>query len=797
MEHQDIKSVISTLISKWYYFAIALMITFGLAYLYISAKQKEYLVTTTLRLDDQSLASEGGTQQPKQFLNGVELLANTSAIQDEIGVLTSFSTFNQALLALDFTVSYYAYDSRLGEIGTLWAKEEYPPSFRVNLDYTAPQLIHTPIHISFVDDSTYRVRCDEPEVWMHEFGSGNTAYVGEASFDETVQLNDTLSLPYLKFTLTDLDPEIVAGNKDYYIEIRDIKSLTESYLNRVEVLPIAKNSTIVELNLVGPTVEKETRFLNTLSTIYIENDKQKKSQFGMNTIRFIDKQLGNVSDTLKQVEQTLKSFRNDNRIIDIATTSQNLAQELNQLERDRAKLNVQSEYYRHIARYLENNRDVGDVLAPSAVGIDDHLLGSLLVDLSELYRERNEKQQSTSKLNPVYQLLERKIESTKRTLKENIDQLIESSNIQQRENQRSMARINSTINELPQNEYQLTNINRQFAFSDNIYNYLLQKRTEAGIAVASYVPNKNVIDTARRVGGGPVSPNKMIIYFLALITGLGFPAALVITQDYFNDRIRSRKQLAHFPQYPLVSTIPQGPKGSTIPVAEHPLSSISESFKYTQTNINYFFRDVDVKVIGVTSSIEGEGKSFCSENLATTYALSKQKTILLSFDLRKKKKKPTFPTSDVGIADYVMGNASIADIIQPTEFSNLHVIASREVQFNASLVLGDDKIAELFRVLRESYDKIIVDTPPFNYVSDYLILRPFFDVSLFVIRHNYTKQSTLEQAVDLLRTNQIDHLNFVYNGAQAENVYGYGYGQQPSKKSFSTNGQRKMLKKTS
>ncbi len=793
MENQDIKSVLLNLVRKWYYFAIALAVCLGLAFFYISTKQKEYQVITTLRLSEQSTAS-GGAAQTKQFLNGVELLDQHDAIQDEIGVLTSFSTFRQALLALDFTVSYFSYPNQFGELGVMWAKEKYPPPFRVSLDYSAPQLVHVPIHFEFASDSTYRVWGEAEEGNAHEFGSGEFSYLEDISFDETLRFADTLSLPYLRFSLTDIPEEGLPRINDYYVVIQDIKSQTESYLGRVLVTPIAKNSTIVELAMVGPTVDKEERFLNTLNSIYIENDRQKKSQLGMNTIRFIDQQLNNVSDTLKKVEQSLEEFRNDSRIVNIATTSENLTSELNQLERDRAQLNVQNEYYRHIATYLRNNRDVSDLSAPSAVGINDPSLGNLLVELSSLYRERNEKQQSTSTLNPIYQLLERKIRGTKAALEENISQLIASSAIALRENQRNVGRINQVINRLPENENALTNINRQFSFNDNIYNYLLQKRTEAGIAVASYVPDKNVIDGARRVGGA-VSPNKMIILLLALMVAFGLPATIIVTQDYFNDRISDRKQLVERFKYPLASVISQGPKGSALPVVEHPMSSIAEAFKYTQTNLGYFFREASVKVIGVTSSVEGEGKSFCSENIATTYALAQQKTLLLSFDLRKKGYQRTFPKGKLGVADYVMGNATLSEIIQTTQISNLHVIPPQDLQFNAARVLEDQRMADLFSTLRESYDKIIVDTPPFNYVSDFLLLQPFFDVSLFVVRHNYTKLSTLEQAVDLLRTNQVDPVSFVYNMAPSEKEYGYGY-RPPTKKLFSLSRGRRGAKST-
>lgn len=788
MENQDIKTVLIKLVRKWYYFAIALAVCLGLAFFYISTKQKEYQVITTLRLSEQS-AVNGGVAQNKQFLDGVELLDQHDAIQDEIGVLTSFSTFRQALLALDFTVSYFSYSNQLGEWGTLWAKEKYPPPFRVSLDYSAPQLVHVPIHFSFASDSTYRVWGEAEEGWTHEFGSGEFSYLEAISFDKTLPITDTLSLPYLRFSLSGLPEEGLPRETDFYVVIQDIKSLTESYLNRVMVIPIAKNSTIVELAMVSPTVDKEERFLNTLSTVYIENDRQKKSQLGLNTIRFIDQQLNNVSDTLKKVEQSLEEFRNDSRIVNIATTSENLTSELNKLERDRAQLNVQNEYYRHIAAYLRNNRDVSDISAPSAVGINDPSLGNLLVELSSLYRERNEKQQSTSTLNPIYKLLERKIRGTKAALEENVSQLIASSAIALKENQRNMNRINQVINRLPENENALTNINRQFSFNDNIYNYLLQKRTEAGIAVASYVPDKNVIDEARQVGGA-VSPNKLVILLLALMVAFGLPATIIVTQDYFNDRISDRKQLVRY-KYPLVSAISQGPKSSALPVVEHPMSSIAEAFKYTQTNLGYFFRESSVKVIGVTSSVEGEGKSFCSENIAATYAMAQQKTLLLSFDLRKKGYRRTFPKGKLGVADYVMGHATLSEIIQSTQISNLHVIPPQDLQFNAARVLEDQQMADLFSTLRETYDKIVVDTPPFNYVSDFLLLQPFFDVSLFVVRHNYTKLSTLEQAVDLLRTNQVDPVSFVYNMAPSEKEYGYGY-RPPGKKLFSLSRRKKQ-----
>ncbi|MHA6249442.1 GumC family protein [Pontibacter sp. CAU 1760] len=781
MENENIKSVLIKLSRNWYYFAISLVVFVSLALFYLKTEEELYLVHATVQLADQNSLDKSTGQS--QFFEGVQLLASNGALEDEIGILTSYSTVRQALEALDFTVSYHEYDNEYGKIGEMWAEEIYPPAFDVELIHTTPQLSNMPIHISFEDSMTYRVKFTAEEAWAYDFNTNASVYVPYADVDQKIHVGDTLKLPYLTLSLTlkkgySLDP-----GKSHFITIRNNNQLTEHYLNKLSVAPITQNSNIVQLSVAGPSIEKEKEFLSMLTQVYIGNDQLKKSQFGLNTIKFIDNQLDIVSDSLKKVEGTLKSFRSNNQIIDIGTTSQNLTMQLNDLNRKRADLNVQHEYYLHIASYLAKHKDVSDVSAPSSVGIDDKLLNSLLLELQRLYQARNEKQYSSSKLNPVYQVLEGQIKNAEITLRENVDQLIQSSAIALRENQRNIDRITNTMSKLPQNEFELTNINRKFAFSDNIYNYLLQKRTEAGIAVSSYVSNKSVIDNARSSSGSPVSPNRMVVVILAILAGLGLPALIILSRDYFSDTFDDKQDLVKATDLPLVALIPKAPKKTRLAVIDSPLSSLAESFEYAKTNIRFLSREKGHKVIGITSSIEGEGKTFCAINLATTYAKNNRKTLFISSDLRRPTLSNYFKVDNVGLTDYLLGEASLDRIIQATEVDNLFIIAPGHTLISSSHLLEDPKVEELFSKLSASFDQIVVDTPPMSYVSDFLLLQPFFDVKLFVVRAGYSNRKALASSLEVLRINSVENVYMMLNSTKDIGEYGYAYSQR--KKKFS------------
>ena len=477
MEEIDVSVIVRKLVRKWYWFAFSLLIALGVAFFYLASTENQYMVASSIQLKDKSLGEKGAGQA--NLLSGFELLSSNSELEDEVGVLTAYSTIRQSVESLGFEVSYYEYPGFLGAFGKNFSEEIYPAPFDVKLEEGSWQLMYTPIHITFLKDQKYRVRMsvDEDKAYLYQPANNDIAerkIIYE--LDTVLSVKEKLKTPYLTLSLSHVDSLISDMGDSYFVKVRSLNDVTESYRQKLLHEQLSENSNIIKLSLATSVPRKDITFLNQLNQVYINNDLKKKNQLGQRTIEFIDFQLQGVADSLKNTENTLQAFRAKSNIIDLERTSHMLSDQLFGLEEKQAQLTIQNKYYQYMADYLARNDDVSDIVAPSSVGIQDELLSSLLIQLSALNEEKISKDFSSSKQNPVLQVLDRKIKTTKQQLIDNIQNLIGSNKIALQESSRRVAEIKQTISRLPENERNLTDIKRRFTFNDNIYNYLLQKK---------------------------------------------------------------------------------------------------------------------------------------------------------------------------------------------------------------------------------------------------------------------------------------------------------------------------------
>jgi len=774
-EFIDIRKVLSQAIDKWYYFLIGLAVCFIIAIFYLKVAPKQYNVEATVLLKDQGLSESSGQEN---FINGLDMLSGNSELADEIAILSSYSMVRRTLEQLDFTVSYFQYPDSWTFMGELMEEEIYHSKFEAILDYKHPQLIGVPIYISFPDPEHYRVEVDADEATLFDVANQQVVQTEVAAeLDETLPIDQPYQSPLLSFQLVLDSSYVVQDDQRFYIVLNTLQGLTKSYSSKLGITPISEESSIVQLTTKGRVPQKERAFLSTLAEVYIQHDLNKKNELGLRAIGFIDTQLATVYDSLQSVEGNLESFRASNQIIDISTTSQSLSGQLQQLEAEQAQLGVQREYYQYTSDYLRNNEDVTDVVAPSAVGINDPLLNNLLQDLSIMNQEKVEKAYSSGENNPVLRVIENKIRSTKAALIENIDNLIRSNRIASQENQRRINRLESQVNDLPQSERNLINIERKFALNDNIYNYLLEKRAEAGIALASNLPNKSVVDDPRIIGGSPTEPNKSLVFFLAMLAGILLPLGLVTAEHLLNTKVNDSADLNITPTIPIIGTIPRASKGEKLPVMESS-SSVAEAFRFLRITLSrqWAYKNTGPLIIGITSAQSGDGKTFCAANLAAAYARIGKKTLLIGADLRKPRLQEYFNVKDFGLAEYLNREADFATVLQNTDLSHLSILSAGKATSDVALLIeSDNSLERLIQEAKAQFDIIIFDTPPIGVVADAFILSPYMDIFIHLIRYNHTNKAQIAKLDNLVESENMKNLVVVVNDTKRNDSYGYSY----------------------
>lgn len=769
----DIKYLLKKLVSHWFYFLLAITFIFPAAYLYMQLTNPVYLVTASLLIKNE----ESPSARNEKFMKGMELLSSDTELEDEVGKLGSFSMIEKAIRQLDFQVSYH-------EEQYLKSVELYHKTpFIITLDTASRQLIDIPIYIERVSEKGFIVSASGHDVTVFDQSLGEVVTaLPDVDFEKGGTAETPFNNAYLNFSIRFNTPYSALDQTKYYFVIHDLKSIVESYQKSLIIEQISKESNILRVSTKGVTPSKEIVFLNTLLEVYLRNQLDKKNQLGLKTIKFIDRQIGGVYDSLKLVEGSLETFRIRNNILDINTTAQNLTTNLDRLESERAEVDVKLKYYTYVAKSLNSDNDFRDIIAPSTFGLDDPLLNNLLIELSRLSQERTGLNYATKERNPMTEVIDLKIRNNKKALQENVRNIIDVSNMSLNDINSRLSLIRNKLNRLPKNERELVNLERRFKFNDNVYNYLLQKRAEAGIAIASNTPETTIIDRAKQVGKGPIAPNKKLIYAIAFCLSIALTVMTIVARDFFNDNITSHEDIERSTKIPFIGSISRGGIREQKGIVANSRSALGESFRSLRVNLQYLTFGKEIQVIGFTSSAENEGKTFCAVNLAASMAYSGRRTVLIDTDMRKPTVAGYFRLkNEKGLSTYLVGGSSISDIINKTETKDFDVITSGPLPPNPLDLIGHSRMAELIKTLKQSYHTIILDSPPIGFVSEYVILMKYTDVNIYVVRYDFTSRFNLIKINKLYEEKKISNISILLNDVKPTKLNGYinGYLSEP------------------
>ncbi len=756
----DIKKFVFKILSNWYWFVITVFIALGITYNINKYSDPVYRVTASILIKDRNSSMSGGVESIIQEL-GLYRRGRMKKVENEMAILKSYTLANKAINALDFEISYFS----VGRIMTLERYKIAP--FKVELDTSKYNVKGYPIYVKILSNKEYKLEID-----------GNYKVNTIMKFGELFE-NESFAF---RITLTDFyKPDDINMNYLYYFVINDKNALSNLYRSKLSIETSEKKSSFLILSIQGLTPQKEVDYLNKLCDVYIQSDLDEKNQIAVNTIKFIDEQLANIADSLSNVENKLEAFRQYNKIIDISKEGMAIFERLEKLQSEKAKIKIKKDYYTYLKNYLTDNDDASDIITPSVMGINDPSLNNLVAQLNGLYSEKGVTEYSSTENNPALSLINLKIENIRLALIENVNNLIKTTDLTLDNINERIAKVDIEIQKLPITEKQLLNIQRKFVLNDNLYTYLLEKRAEAGISKASNIPENKIIDRAMVENAAQIAPKKSLNYIISVIIAVLIPLIIIILRDFFNDKIVERKDIESSTKVPIIGTIGHNDKKIEKVVYEKPKSSIAESFRTIRTNLQYMNADKkdNCMIITINSTVSGEGKTFCAINLATIFALSSKKTLLIGLDLRKPKLHKEFDNDNsVGLSTYLIGNNTKEEIIQHTEIENLDFMASGPIPPNPAELIETEKMKDLVENLKKEYDFIIMDTPPIALVTDALLLSKFAMTNVFVVRQNYSTKTVLRFINDLFHNKEMHSLSILINDVKVPSYYGYrtGYG---------------------
>mgnify|MGYP001096077932 CR=1 FL=1 len=758
----------------WYWFLLIGIFSVAIAYLYSKYSPSIFTVKSSVLLDDVST----GSRKAEELLSMMSIQSQSRInIEDEMAKLQSYSLMREVMERLNFSVTYY-------EVPNIWvnsftefvvyeAYEDAP--FRIVLDPSANQLVDVPIYITPRGGNKFLLEIESKEGRIIKYDTENTIKkIPELNYSAEIEAGKVFSNEIINFELQITDStKFLTDESKYFFTINSLDKLTVQHQNKLAVSQFSRDARILNLSIDGPVISKNLNFINTLMDVYISRDLKEKNVTGQKTVDFIQNQLSDISDSLRQAEVALENFRTSNRIMDIGFASSNVFEKLDRLEQQKSETEIRVKYFDNMLEYLENEQDISEVISPSAVGIEDPVLSSLIIELNKLNQQKSAINFNSRKDNPALQAINSQISSAKNALIENLRTLISSSKINLNYVGQKIAEIEGNIRSLPANERRLVDLQRKFDFSDKTYDFFLEKRAEAVITLATNSPDIKVLDFAKSFG--PIAPNKKINYLIAIfLTGI-IPLGFILVKDVTNEKILDKSDIKAQTNIPVLGVVARGSEKRIIGIVNNRTSALAESFVNIRLNLNYFAVEDRQKIIGITSNISGEGKTFFSANLCAEFAINGIRTILIGADLRKPQLFKYFKNSKHGLATYLANTSTLDETIQESGIKNLDVITSGSIPPNPAELIGSEKMKILIEQLKERYDYIVIDTPPIGFVSEYLVLKDYTNVNIYVVRYNYSNKKSLQLIDEHYKTGKIKNLNIVLNDVDFTKSYAYNY----------------------
>jgi len=758
-EKKQIQAFQYKLISKWYWFLLFGILGLSISFAYNFYSPPTYQAKSTILVQNESKSLRG-----KEFFGDDGSLRGIS-IQDHIGVLKSSSLAKQVIGKLRWETSWYK--EILFFDRDLYNQEPF-------LVYETGMYINPkglPLYVRMISDEEYVIRTKKLTFENSEI----------SDFESKGKLGVPFENEFFSFVLVKNPNVITPIGMEYFFVFNDLERVSLRYVSELTVTHDDLKGNLIALKLKGTNAQREVDFLNELSRQYIEFCLSEKNRISENTVRFIDMQLEGVVDSLKQTGNLFSAFQSKNQSLNLKRKADLALADLKRLEEEYSLSERKLNHIRNLFSYLNNSshfskvesnlqQDFGkefgnkSTLSPSVIDIADPVLNNLVLKLGELYNKKEVLSYSVKQSDPNMLVLEKEIRHTKQSLEENLKNLLINS---EKDLSSIVKRMNSVKNQLvrlPGMEQKFINYKRRYDLNNDLYTFLLKKRAEAEITIASNVSDSQIVDKASLISTKQVGPKTIINLIIGFFLGIFLPFLFIKTVDYFDNTIGSINELEKETSLPVLGVIAHNKYRKEVLVCNRPRSGITESFRALRTDLENLLADNQQRIISVQSVMPGEGKSFVSVNLASILALNHRKVLLVETDMRKPKLGKMFGCNgNSGISNYLNEEENLNDIICPTQIDNLSFISAGPISANSAELLANGKFNKLIETIKRRYNFVIMDCAPISLVTDGLLTGKFADVNLFILRHRFSRKGQVSYINKLVDKGSLNNVSLILN----------------------------------
>jgi len=766
----DLKTLLFKILSYWKWFVVSFFVAFFITKYINGYQQRIYSLESLIAVKD---------EQNPIFSSSTNIAFNWGGTSDQVEtiktILQSRSHNEKVVQEMQYYIDYlqdgkYRMEDVYGEL-----------PFRIFIDTTHDQLINTVLKLEFISNEKVQLSIDFKDNFNRKllnyhnldkqvYTATNIVYKKEFSVG-------TIETSFLKFDLQVF--KAIQSDQIYYIRFKDFNE-TVGHYRTLDVSTAKKGTSLIKLALNGSNKKRLEDYLNTTVKVLEKDQIEEKIKYAVKTKQYIDTLFDAMAGNLKTIEKDLGSFKQKQNIYNLSAEGSAIFEDALQLDIQSKHFQDRLDYFSNLESYIKNHQefDSNTVPVPVVLEIEDQKISQSIGVLVSKSKLRENLLQTVTPDYPPLKQLNSEINLERSALLENIYSL-------RNETKASLSKIKKRFNsnqyklkQLPQKEQKLVSFERKYAITEQNYNYLKQKSYEAGTAIASNVSDIKVIDTAKDTGQQPFKPNTTFNMLIGLLLALALPLIYILIKEFFNTKIHTVDEVESSCKIPILGVIGTKTNSSNLVVYDSPKSAMAESFRALRSNVQFMLkRDTKSHIMLVTSSISGEGKTITSINLASVFAMSGKKTILVDVDLRKPKLAEDFGLDNkLGLVHYLIKQKQPEELIQQTKYDNLDILLSGPVPPNPSELLLSDETSTLMNYLRENYEYIILDAPPIGAVSDAQELFKFSDTILYLVRQGYTEKGLLKMIETKYKRKEVANISYVLNDFTFSKRHGYGYG---------------------
>ncbi|CAG9888476.1 polysaccharide biosynthesis tyrosine autokinase [Bacteroides ovatus] len=770
-ENIDVKELLFKYLIHWPWFVGAVIACLIAAWVYLYMSTPVYNISATVLIKDDKKGGSAGMLSGLESLGLDGMISSSQNIDNEIEVLHSKTIAKEVVENLGLYISYMDEDE-------FPSRNMYKTSpVQVSLTPQEADLLEKPMIVEMAlqpqgsMDVNVKIGDDEYQKHFEKLPAVFPTDRGTLAFFLT---SDSISSSKRTLEETTGSEKIT---RNITATINNPLAVAKAYCKNMTIEPTSKTTSVAVISLKNSNVQRGKDFINKLLEMYNINTNNDKNEVAQKTAEFINERIGIISKELGSTEKDLESFKRGAGITDLTSDAQIALTGSAEYEKKRVENQTQINLLQDLQKYMQNE---GYEVLPSNIGLQDLNLAAAINRYNEVLVERKRLLRTSTENNPTIINLDTSIGAMKENVQVSLDRVLRGLFITKADLDREASRYSRRISEAPGQEREFVSIARQQEIKAGLYLMLLQKREENAITLAATANNAKIIDDAI-ADDAPVSPKGKMIYLIALVLGVGIPVGVIYLLELTKFKIEGRSDVEKLTCVPIVGDIPlTDEKQGAIAVFENQNNLMSETFRNIRTNLQFMLEN-DKKVILVTSTVSGEGKSFISANLAISLSLLGKKVVIVGLDIRKPGLNKVFniPRKEVGITQYLANpEKNLMDLVQLSDVSkNLYILPGGTVPPNPTELLARDGLDKAIETLKKNFDYVILDTAPVGMVTDTLLIGRVADLSVYVCRADYTHKNEYTLINELAEKDKLPSLCTVINGLDLKKrKYGYYYG---------------------